>query len=130
MKKMSKWNQYRVGDTCSAIYSGYVHALDVLGKTVKVVGYLQAEFSRGAEDDGLRVLTVGVGLLEQGQSVGSRLSCSSLSQGYHIVLITKQIGYYLFLDWHRMLKAQFFDGAANVLAHAQFFKCLQCSLPC
>ena len=92
--------------------------------------YLQAEFSRGAKDDGLRVLTVGVGLLEQGQSVGSRLSCSSLSQGYHIVLITKQIGYYLFLDWHRMLKAQFFDGAANVLAHAQFFKCLQCSLPC
>ena len=30
-----------------------------------------------------------------------------------------------FLNWHWILKSKLFDGTANLLAHAQFFKCLQ-----
>ena len=101
------------------------HALHVAGKVFQVVGYLQAQLARGTQDDGLRHLAVHVYLLQEGDAEGGGLARACLRQGYHVVAFAKQIGYYLFLNGHGMLESHFRDGAAYLLYHAQFFKCLQ-----
>ena len=66
--------------------------------------------------------------LEQWYAKRCGLARSCLCEGYDVVAVSQQIGYYLFLYWHGVFKSQLFDGAANLFADAQFFKCLQCVL--
>ena len=112
-------------DRCSAVDGHNVHAVDILGKSVEIVGNLQAQLTCGAEDEGLSRFVGGVGLLQHGDAVGGCLACSCLCQCYDIVAVTEQIRDYFFLYGHGLLKAQLFDGAANRFADTQFFKCLQ-----
>ena len=112
-------------DRCSAVDGHDVHAVDILGKSVEIVGNLQAQLTCGTEDEGLGRFVGGVGLLQYGDAVSGGLACSCLCQCNDIVAVTEQIRDYFFLYGHGLLKAQLFDGAANLFADAQFFKCLQ-----
>ena len=116
-------------DGRAAIYRHDMYSGHILGKVVEVVGYLEAQLTRGAQDERLRLLACRVDALEHGNTEGSRLAGAGLCQGYHVVAVAQEIRDYFFLDRHGMLKSKFTDGAANVLAHAQFFKCLQCFFP-
>ena len=112
-------------DVGTAINSGNMQTVDVLGKTVQIVCYLEAELTCRTEDDSLCLLAAGISLLDYRNTVRCSLTRTGLRQRNHVVLITKQIWDYFFLNWHWILKSKLFDGTANLLAHAQFFKCLQ-----
>ena len=102
-----------------------MQTVDVLGKAVQIVCYLEAELTCRTEDDSLCLLAVGISFLDNRNTVRCSLTRTGLRQRNHVVLITKQIWDYFFLNWHWILKSKLFDGTANLLAHAQFFKCLQ-----
>ena len=112
-------------DVGTAINSGNMQTVDVLGKTVQIVCYLEAELTCRTEDDSLCLLAAGISFLDNRNTVRCSLTRTGLRQRNHVVLITKQIWDYFFLNWHWILKSKLFDGTANLLAHAQFFKCLQ-----
>ena len=112
-------------DVGTAINCGNMQTVDVLGKTVQIVCYLEAELTCRTEDDSLCLLATGISLLDNRNTVRCSLTRTGLRQRNHVVLITKQIWDYFFLNWHWILKSKLFDGTANLLAHAQFFKCLQ-----
>ena len=112
-------------DVSTAINSGNMQTVDVLGKAVQIVCYLEAELTCRTEDDSLCLLAAGISFLDNRNTVRCSLTRTGLRQRNHVVLITKQIWDYFFLNWHWILKSKLFDGTANLLAHAQFFKCLQ-----
>ena len=112
-------------DVSTAINSGNMQTVDVLGKTVQIVCYLEAELTCRTEDDSLCLLAAGISFLDNRNTVRCSLTRTGLRQRNHVVLITKQIWDYFFLNWHWILKSKLFNGTANLLAHAQFFKCLQ-----
>ena len=112
-------------DVGTAINCGNMQTVDVLGKTVQIVCYLEAELTCRTEDDCLCLLAFGISFLDNRNTVRCSLTRTGLRQRNHVVLITKQIWDYFFLNWHWILKSKLFDGTANLLAHAQFFKCLQ-----
>ena len=116
---------YLRADVGSAIHGSHMQAVNVFGKRVEVIGYLQAQFARGTQYHGLRGLVRRIGLLHHGQSVGGRFSRTGLCQCDDVVFVTEQVRDYFFLYGHGIFKPQLFNGATNVLAHAQFFKCLQ-----
>ena len=112
-------------DVGTAINCGNMQTVDVLGKTVQIVCYLEAELTCRTEDDSLCLLAAGISFLDNRNTVRCSLTRTGLRQRNDVVLITKQIWDYFFLNWHWILKSKLFDGTANLLAHAQFFKCLQ-----
>ena len=112
-------------DVGTAINCGNMQTVDVLGKTVQIVCYLEAELTCRTEDDSLCLLAAGISFLDNRNTVRCSLTRTGLRQRNHVVLITKQIWDYFFLNWHWILKSKLFDGTANLFAHAQFFKCLQ-----
>ena len=112
-------------DVGTAINSGNMQTVDVLGKTVQIVCYLEAELTSRTEDDSLCLLVAGISFLDYRNAVRCSLTRTGLRQRNHVVLITKQIWDNFFLNWHWIFKSKLFDGTANLLAHAQFFKCLQ-----
>ena len=112
-------------DVGTAINCGNMQSVDVLGKAVQIVCYLKAELTCRTEDDSLCLLAAGISFLDNRNTVRCSLTRTGLRQRNHVVLITKQIWDYFFLNWHWILKSKLFDGTANLLAHAQFFKCLQ-----
>ena len=112
-------------DVGTAINCGNMQTVDVLGKTVQIVCYLEAELTCRTEDDSLCLLAAGISFLDNRNTVRCSLTRTGLRQRNHVVLITKQIWDYFFLNWHWIFKSKLFDGTANLLAHAQFFKCLQ-----
>ena len=116
---------YLVLDGCAAIYGHDVYSLHILREVLQVVGYLEAQLSCGTEDKCLRVTAVGVETLEHGNAECGSLARTGLCQCDDVVLTSKQIGNDFLLYGHRTLKAQLRDGAANLFADAQFFKCLQ-----
>ena len=105
-------------DVSTAINSGNMQTVDVLGKTVQIVCYLEAEFTCRTEDDSLCLLAAGISFLDNRNTVRCSLTRTGLRQRNHVVLITKQIWDYFFLNWHWILKSKLFDGTANLLAHA------------
>ncbi len=112
-------------DGRASIHGYDVHVRDVLGKRVEVVCNLQAQLTRWAQDESLRVSCIGVGSLQHGNAVRGGLASASLRQRDHVVVLTQQIRNDFLLDGHRLLESKFFNGVADRLAHAQFFKCLQ-----
>ena len=102
----------------TAINSGNMQTVDVLGKTVQIVSYLEAELTCRTEDDSLCLLAAGISLLDNRNTVRCSLTRTGLRQCNHVVLITKQIWDNFFLNWHWILKSKLFDGTANLLAHA------------
>ena len=112
-------------DARTAIDGQHVEAVNVAGVLLEVVGNLEAELAGGTEDHGLRGAALGVDLLEDGQTEGRRLARTCLCQGNDIVAHTEEVGDYFFLYGHRIDIPHFADGAANLFADAQFFKCLQ-----
>ena len=112
-------------DVGTAINSDNMQTVDVLGKTVQIVCNLEAELTCRTEDDSLCLLAAGISFLDNRNTVRCSLTRTGLRQRNHVVLITKQIWDNFFLNWHWILKSKLFDGTANLLAHAQFFKCLQ-----
>ena len=112
-------------DAGAAIHGLDMDAGQVLGEIAKVVCYLQAQFARGAENQGLRLLGFGIDALKDRYAEGGRLACARLGQGNHIVHRSQKVGNHFFLYGHRLHEAQFADGATNRFAHAQFFKCFQ-----
>ena len=109
----------------AAIDGEDVQAVDIAGIVFQVVGNLEAELARRTEDDGLRGAVVGVDFLEYGQAEGGRLARAGLGQGDDVVALAEQIGDDLLLYGHRALVAHLSNGAADGLAHAQFFKTFQ-----
>ena len=112
-------------DVGTAINSDNMQTVDVLGKTVQIVCYLETELTCRTEDDSLCLLAAGISFLDNRNTVRCSLTRTGLRQRNHVVLITKQIWDNFFLNWHWILKSKLFNGTANLLAHAQFFKCLQ-----
>ena len=105
-------------DVGTAINCGNMQTVDVLGKTVQIVCYLEAELTCRTEDDSLCLLAAGISFLDNRNTVRCSLTRTGLRQRNHVVLITKQIWDYFFLNWHWILKSKLFDGTANLLAHA------------
>ena len=105
-------------DVGTAINCGNMQTVDVLGKAVQIVCYLEAEFTCRTEDDSLCLLAFGISFLDNRNTVRCSLTRTGLRQRNHVVLITKQIWDYFFLNWHWILKSKLFDGTANLLAHA------------
>ena len=105
-------------DVGTAINSGNMQTVDVLGKTVQIVCYLEAELTCRTEDDSLCLLAAGISFLDYRNTVRCSLTRTGLRQCNHVVLITKQIWDYFFLNWHWILKSKLFNGTANLLAHA------------
>ena len=112
-------------DVGTAIDSGNVQTVDILGEAVQIISYLEAKLTGRTKDDGLRLLAGGIGLLDDRDTIRGSLARTRLRQGDDIIFITKQIRDYFLLNWHWILKSKLFDGTANLFAHAQFFKCLQ-----
>ena len=112
-------------DVGTAINCGNMQTVDVLGKAVQIVCYLETELTCRTEDDSLCLLAAGISFLDNRNTVRCCLTRTGLRQRNHVVLITKQIWDNFFLNWHWILKSKLFDGTANLFAHAQFFKCLQ-----
>ena len=105
-------------DVGTAINCGNMQTVDVLGKAVQIVCYLEAEFTCRTEDDSLCLLAFGISFLDNRNTVRCSLTRTGLRQRNHVVLITKQIWDNFFLNWHWILKSKLFDGTANLLAHA------------
>ena len=105
-------------DVGTAINCGNMQTVDVLGKTVQIVCYLEAELTCRTEDDSLCLLAFGISFLDNRNTVRCSLTRTGLRQRNHVVLITKQIWDYFFLNWHWILKSKLFNGTANLLAHA------------
>ena len=105
-------------DVGTAINCGNMQTVDVLGKAVQIVCYLEAELTCRTEDDSLCLLAFGISFLDNRNTVRCSLTRTGLRQRNHVVLITKQIWDYFFLNWHWILKSKLFDGTANLLAHA------------
>ena len=105
-------------DVGTAINCGNMQTVDVLGKAVQIVCYLEAELTCRTEDDSLCLLAAGISFLDNRNTVRCSLTRTGLRQRNHVVLITKQIWDYFFLNWHWILKSKLFDGTANLLAHA------------
>ena len=105
-------------DVGTAINCGNMQTVDVLGKTVQIVCYLEAELTCRTEDDSLCLLAAGISFLDNRNTVRCSLTRTGLRQRNHVVLITKQIWDYFFLNWHWILKSKLFNGTANLLAHA------------
>ena len=105
-------------DVGTAINCGNMQTVDVLGKTVQIVCYLETELTCRTEDDSLCLLAFGISFLDNRNTVRCSLTRTGLRQRNHVVLITKQIWDYFFLNWHWILKSKLFDGTANLLAHA------------
>ena len=105
-------------DVGTAINCGNMQTVDVLGKTVQIVCYLETELTCRTEDDSLCLLAAGISLLDNRNTVRCSLTRTGLRQRNHVVLITKQIWDYFFLNWHWILKSKLFNGTANLLAHA------------
>ena len=102
-----------------------VDASHVLGEVFQVVCNLQAKLARGAEHQRLGVAAPCVYALQHGYAEGGCLARAGLCQRDYVVAVAEQIGDYFFLYGHGALEAQLRDGAANLFADAQFFKCLQ-----
>ena len=109
----------------TTIHGSDMQAVYVFGKVVEIICNLQAQLTSRAEHQCLRHLVLRVYLLQRRNAVGGCLARSCLRESYHVVAVTKQIGYNLLLNRHGLFKSQFLNGAANLLANAQFFKCLQ-----
>ena len=105
-------------DVGTAINCGNMQTVDVLGKAVQIVCYLEAELTCRTEDDSLCLLAAGISFLDNRNTVRCSLTRTGLRQRNHVVLITKQIWDYFFLNWHWILKSKLFNGTANLLAHA------------
>ena len=112
-------------DRRAPIHGDDVHVRDVLGKRVEVIGNLQTQLACWTEDQRLCVFRRGIGALKHRDTVGCRLTGAGLCQGYDVVVLSKQIRDYFLLYGHGLLEPKLFNGAADRLAHAQFFKCLQ-----
>ena len=80
----------------------------------------------GRDDDSLRSAVCRVGALQQWYAERGCLARSGLRERNYVVTITQQKRYNFLLNRHRMFEAEFLNGAANLFAYAQFFKCLQC----
>ena len=114
-----------VNNGCSSVNCHNVDALYILCERLEVVGNLQTQFTCRRDYDGLCGAVCGVCTLQERNAESGGLSSSCLCEGDDLVAIAEQIGYYFFLDGHRMLKSKFFNGAADVAVYAKFFKCLQ-----
>ena len=111
-------------DACSSVHGNYVYVGDILRKILQVVGNLQAQLTRRREHYGLSLLYTCVYALQQRNAEGGCLACSCLRKCNHIVTRSEQIRDNFFLYGHRMFETHLFNGAANLLVHAEFFKCL------
>ena len=109
---------YLALDARTAIDGQHVEAINVAGILLEVVGYLEAEFAGGTEDDGLRGAALGIDLLEDGQAKGGSFARTRLGQGNDIVAHTEEVGNHFFLYGHRIDIAHFANGAANLFADA------------
>ena len=116
---------YLVLDGGAAVDGHHMDALHILREVAQVVGYLQAEFTCRTEHQCLGGIAAGVDALEYGNAEGGGLAGSGLCQCNHVVAVAEQIGNHFFLYGHGLLESQFLNGAANLFADAQFFKCLQ-----
>ena len=114
-----------VNNGCSSVNCHNVDALYILCERLEVIGNLQTQFTCRRDYDGLCGAVCGVCTLQERNAESGGLSSSCLCEGDDLVAIAEQIGYYFFLDGHRMLKSKFFNGAADVAVYAKFFKCLQ-----
>ena len=93
----------------AAIDGKDAHLRQVFGKTVEVVGNLQAELTCGREDDSLR-LSRGRQLLEEWQAIGCGLARARLGQGHEVLAALELVRNHCFLHWHGCLEAEFGDG--------------------
>ena len=115
-------------DGGTAIDGGDVQMGDVLAEILQVVCNLQTKFTCRTQHYRLSVLAAGVDSLQQRQAECGRLARTGLCQCDDVVSVTEQIGDYFFLYRHWMFKSKLTDGAANLFAHTQLFKCLQIRL--
>lgn len=74
-------------DVGTAVDGHDMKAMDILGKSVEIIGDLQTELTRGREDDGLRRLRLSIGLLQHGEAISGRLARTGLRQCDDIILI-------------------------------------------
>ena len=83
-----------------------------------------------SSDDFKAILTADInfnpGVTFEYQEESGCLAGSGLRKCDNIIAVTQQKRYNFLLNRHRMFEAEFLDGAANLFAYAQFFKCLQC----
>ena len=102
----------------SAIDCSNVESVDVLGETVEVIGYLETKLTGRTQDNGLCLLVLSIGLLNDRNAIGCSLASSCLRQGDDIVFVASEIGDYFFLYGHWILESKLLNSAANVLADA------------
>ena len=111
-------------DGRSAVDRLYVQPVDIAAEVAQVVGYLQAQLARRREHQRLCVAVAQVESHQQRQSERRRLSRSRLCQCYHVASVLQQVGNDGLLYRHGLYKSHLANGAANLLADAQFFKTL------
>ena len=115
-------------DGGTAIDGGDVQVGDILAEILQVVCNLQTKLTCRTQHYRLSILAAGVNPLQQWQAECCRLSRTGLCQCDDVVPVAEQIGDYFFLYRHWMFKSKLTDGAANLFAHTQLFKCLQIRL--
>ena len=80
---------YLVFDRSAAVYGHDVDAVDVFGKVLQIVGYLQAQLPGGTEDERLCLTHTRVGALQHRNAERSRLARARLGQRNYVVSVTK-----------------------------------------
>ena len=116
-------------DRRTAIHRHHIDTFYILAEIVQVIGDLQAQLARRTEHKCLCGPVRRVYPLQDGNTKRRCLARTGLCQCDNIVSVAKQIRDNLLLNGHRLFKTEFLDSAANILAHAQFFKCLQFKNP-
>ena len=71
----------------SAIDCSNVESVDVLGETVEVIGYLETKLTGRTQDNGLCLLVLSIGLLNDRNAIGCSLTSSCLRQRDDIVFV-------------------------------------------
>ena len=71
----------------SAIDCSNVESVDVLGETVEVIGYLETKLTGRTQDNGLCLLVLSIGLLNDRNAIGCCLTSSCLRQRDDIVFV-------------------------------------------
>ena len=71
----------------SAIDCSNVESVDVLGETVEVIGYLETKLTGRTQDNGLCLLVLSIGLLNDRNTIGCSLTSSCLRQRDDIVFV-------------------------------------------
>ena len=123
-------------DGSSTVDGHDVEPVHIAAVILEVVGNLQTEFARGAENDQLRVACRGVDVLQRGQTVSgcfarSRLSeCNDIALGFGRVGVVEQAGDDRLLHRSGGFVAHFTDGGKDFVLHAQFGKCFQEKMMC